>query len=111
MKRGVNDANVFLHFINGILIYYLCFYMCNEFIIDRLSDDLIFACCNSILTAHSLHCRQISDRQYFCGNAFIMRRSKLCSILPVYFVSIVLWRIVAGSNIKTCDTAKLTYCK
>ena len=111
MKRGIDNADVFLHLVNGILIHYLCFYMSDEFVINLFTDNLIFSCGNGILLADGLYGRKIGDCQYLCGNAFVMRRCKLCTILPVHFVSIVLSRVVAGSNIQTCDAVQFTYCE
>ena len=111
MKRGIYNADLILHLINGLLVYNLSLYLSDVLVIDLFSDNLILARCDGRSLVCGLYCRQIFNSQNFFCNAFVMRRCKLCAIFPVYLVTIVFRRVVACSDIDTCYAAQLTYCK
>ena len=105
MKRGVNNGDVLLHLVDGILVYNLCFNMCDVFVIDFLADHLIEACCHGILCAHGLHGGQILNGQNLLSYTLVMRRSELSAVLPVYLVAVVLRRVVACGYVNAGNAA------
>ena len=105
MERGVHNGDIFLHLVDGILVYDLCFYMSDVFVIDLFADHFIKTCCHGILCAHGLHGGQILNGQNLFGYTLVMRRSELSAVLPVYLVAVVLRRVVACRHIDAGDTA------
>ena len=105
MKRGVNDGDVLLHLVDGILVYNLCFYMGDVFVINLFADNLVKACCHGILCAHGLHGGQILNGQNLFRYTLVMRRSKLSAVLPVYLIAVILRRVVACGYVNAGNAA------
>lgn len=59
------------------------------------------------LVSHRLNGGKIGDRHNFLSHALVMRRCKLCAVLPVNLVAVVLRRVVAGGDVDAGDAAKL----
>ena len=55
-----------------------------------------------------LHGMIILDGLYFGDDVLIDRSGYLCAVLPVYFVAVVLRRVVACSHYDTCGTSQRT---
>ena len=77
-------------------------------VIDLFTDHLIEACFFRIFSAHGLHGMIILDGLYFGDDVLIDRSGYLCAVLPVYFVAVVLRRVVACSHYDTCGTSQRT---
>ena len=105
MERGVNDGDVFLHLVDGILVYNLCFYMSNIFVINFFADHFIKTGRHSILCAHGLHGGQILNGQNLFRYTLVMRRSKLSAVLPVYLIAVILRRVVACGYVNAGNAA------
>ena len=111
MKRRIYNLDAVLHLVDGVLIDHLGLYLSDVFVVDLRSDNLIFSGLYSLLHGGGLHCGQILNRQNLLRNSLVMRRRKLSAVLPVYLVSVVLRRVVAGSDIDAGDAAQLADCK
>ena len=107
MKRGIYDADLILHLINGLLVYNLSFYLSNVLVVDLFPDDLILACRNGRSLICGLYAGQILNGKNLLCYALVVRRCKLCAVLPVYLVAVVLRRIMAGSDVDACHAAQL----
>ena len=68
------------------------------FIVDLWSDHLIQSGFLSRFPAHCLHAGIICHRIDLSDNLLILRVCDLGAVLPVYFVSVILRRIMAGSH-------------
>ena len=111
MKRRVYDFKIFLYLVNGVLVKHLLFELGNVSVVNVSSDHFVETSLFGGLFGHCLDCRKIGHCLYFVHNAFIVRRCDLCSVLPVYLVSVVFRRIVARCNIDSGNTSKLSDCK
>ena len=111
VKRCIHDRDLILHAVNRALIDYLCLDLCNIFVLDRCTDDLVESFCLCLLCSHRLNGGKIGDRHNFLSHALVMRRCKLCAVLPVNLVAVVLRRVVAGGDVDTGDTAQLAHCE
>ena len=107
VKRCIHDRDLILHAVNRALIDYLCLDLCNIFVVDRCTDDLVESFCLCLLCSHRLNGGKIGDRHNFLSHALVMRRCKLCAVLPVNLVAVVLRRVVAGGDVDAGDAAKL----
>ena len=84
VKRCVNDCNLVLHLVNGLLVHNLGLYLGNVLIVDFFANDFVFACCQCRGLVRGLNCGQILYGQYLVGNALVMGRGELGAVLPVY---------------------------
>ena len=77
-------------------------------VIDRCADIFIQSGFDRLFFWHRLNGRIIRHRFYFIHNSGVMRRCDLCSVLPIYFISIVFRRIVACCHIDSGNAAKFS---
>ena len=89
---------------------YLLFQLCNIAVIYFFADHFVKSCCFSFFTVHSLYGIVIGHCLYLIHDPFIVRRSDLGAILPVYLVAVILRRVMTGGDINTCNTSKPSDC-
>ena len=111
VKRCINDLQVFALCLNGILMDHLFFQLFHIGIVNLLTDHFIKACFFCLSLVHGFYSIPVGDRLYLSHDSGVMRRSDLSAVLPVYLVSIVFRRVMAGSDINSRNTAKVTDCK
>ena len=111
VKGGVDDGDLVLHLVDGLLVHHLGLHLGDVFVVDVGADYLIQAGGRSAGLVRGLNRGQVLDGQNFLGHALVVGRSELGSVLPVYLVAVVLRRIVAGGDIDTRDTAQLAHCE
>ena len=111
VKRCVNDCNLVLHLVNGLLVHNLGLYLGNVLIVDFFANDFVFACCQCRGLVRGLNRGQILYGQHLVGNALVMGRGELGAVLPVYLVAVVFRRVMACRDINSCNAPQLTHCK
>ena len=79
---------------------------CNIAIVHFLPDHFIESGFLCFLNPHSLNRIIIRNCLNLSHDSFVMRRGDLCAILPVYLVSIILRRIMAGCNVNSGYASK-----
>ena len=84
VKGGVDDGDLVLHLVDGLLVHYLSLYLGDVFVVDVGADHLVQAGCNSAGLTRGLHRGQILDGQNFFRYALIVGRGELGAVLPVY---------------------------
>ncbi len=109
VQRCVYNADILLGCINGILMDHLAFQLCDIRIIDIAADVLVQTgrLCRSLV--HGFHLVIIRHRAHLCHNAGVVGRGDLCAVLPVYLVTVVFRRVVAGGDVDACDAVQLTH--
>ena len=105
VKRCVNDFQLVCLLFDGFRAENQFLKSFHVFVINFFTDHFIKAGCLCIFFRHCLHLSEVCDRLNFCNDLFILRSCDLRAVLPVNFVSIVLWRIVACSYNHTCCAA------
>ena len=107
MKWCVND----LHILGSLRVDALFFQLRDIFVIKIGSNDAEQVLCSGFILFHCFYHGKIRYFCHFCKNVFIMRRCDLGTVFPVYFVSVVFSRVMAGCDHDTGNTAKFPYCK
>ena len=87
-------------------MYHLFLKFCNVAIVHFLPDNFIESGLLCFLKPHGLYRIIIRNCLNLIHNSFVMRRGNLCAILPVYLVSIILRRIMAGRNVNSGYASK-----
>ena len=105
VKRCINDLQLVCLLFDGFRAENQFLKSSHIFIIDLFTDHFVKTCCLCIFLGHRLHLSEICDRLNFCDDLFVLRSCDLCAVLPVNFVSVVLWRIVACSYYHTSCAA------
>ena len=111
MKWCVHDLQILSFCLNSIHMNNLFLQFCHVCIVHFFADHLEKACFFGFSLVHSLNSIPIGNCLNFSHDSAVMWRCDLCTILPVYFVSIVFRRIMACSYHNTRNTAKLSQCK
>ena len=111
VKRRVHNADLVLHLINGLLVHNLGLDLGNVLVVDFPADNLILACCCGRCLVRGLYRGQVLYGQHFLCHTFVVRRCKLGAVLPVYLVSVVLRRVMAGCNIDAGYASQFPHCK
>ena len=65
-------------------------------IIDLFADHDIESGLLSLLLVHRLHIMIIRHGVHLADDLFILGRCHLCAVLPVYLVSVIFRRVMAG---------------
>jgi len=111
VKRCINDFEVLALFLDCIHMDNLFLKFCHISIVylftDHLEETSFFCFC----LVHGLNCIPVGDGLNLSHDTAVMWRCDLCTVFPVYFVSVVFRRVVAGSYVDTCHAAQMTYCK
>ena len=111
VKRSVHDLEILAHSLNAVPVDDLLLELLHIFVIDRCADHFIESLCHGILLVHGLYCGIICHSLHLIHDPFVVRRGNLGSVLPVYFIAIVLRWVVARCHIDTCHTSELADCK
>ena len=101
VEWSIYNLDAVLHLVDRFLIHYLGFYLRDVFIINGFADDLVLACCLCGFHIGGLYRGKVCDRQNLRGYSLVVRRGKLCAVLPVNFVSVILRRVVACGDVDT----------
>ena len=101
VKWCVHDADLVLHLVNGLLVHDLGLDLGNILVVDFSADNLVLACSRGRSLVRGLYRGQVLYGQYLLCHALVMRRRKLGAVLPVYLVSVVLRRVMAGRDVNT----------
>ena len=111
VKWCVNDLHILGSLRDDLRVDALFFQLRDIFVIKIGSDDAEQILCSGFIFFHCFYHGKIRYFCYFCKNVFIMRRCDLGTVFPVYFISVVFSRVMAGCDHNTGNTAKLTDCK
>ena len=111
VKWCVNDLHIFRSLRDDLRVDALFFQLRDVFVVKISSDDAEQILCSGFIF---FHCFYHGEIRYFCHfrqDVFVMRRCDLGTVLPVYFVAVVLSRVVAGCDHDAGDAAKFPHCK
>ena len=107
MKRGIHDLQLFGHGFDRIHMDHLTFQLFHIGIVYFFANHHIQTCFFCFCLIHGLHVIIICHFLNFSHDTAVMRRCDLRSVLPVYLITVILRRIMARSNIDTCNTSQL----
>ena len=109
MKWCVHDLQILSFCLDSIHMNNLFLQFCHVCIVHFFADHLEKACFFSFSLVHSLNSIPIGNCLNFSHDSAVMWRCDLCTVLPVYFVSIVFRWVMACSYIDTGNTSQMTY--
>ena len=111
VKRCVNNLEVLALSLDRIHVKNLFLKFCHISIVYFFADHLEQACLFCFCLVHSLNSIPVRDGLNLSHDSADVRRCDLCAIFPVYLVSVVFRRVMAGCYVDTCNTSEMTYCK
>ena len=106
VKRRIDDGNILRHLLDDFRMNGQITKLSEVLFIHFIGNALIKTFLHRFFLIHGFNHVKRSHLGNLIHNIGIMRRCNLCTVLPIYFISVIFSWIMARSNYNTRNTSK-----